>query len=562
MLAKPSVRLCAIILLAAVALPVQAGNQREELLELKNTILNLVDQLVANKVITPAQAAQMKAEAQAKAKQQAAAQVATETVDEPAPQDAPGNKVVRVPYVPEFVKEDIRNQVKAELRKEVHDDVVATAKQEKWGTADALPEWVNRFRWYGDIRFREEGWFMDDENQANTYPNFLAINDFGGITGPDTFLNFTENRHRQRLRLRLGFDAKATAEVSAHARFGTGVQEEPLSLNQTQGRGFEKYQFSVDRAYLRWGQRWRDEEPEWLVVQAGRIATPYFHTDMVWDPDLAFEGVSASVSHGFALGSGLFGATDPSTRVYLTVGASPYEEAELSFDDDSSNDKWLIAGQLGLQHAFGNQAEVEVAAALYDYGNTVGKFNPDGAFGSVRYDWTAPRFQQKGNSMYPIKFDAAGNPTLFGLASDYTLMNVTGRATFHYFAPIDVSLTADYVRNIAYDRGDILERTGARVSPRNEGYHVLLNVGYEQIDASGEWQVFGSYKYLQRDAVLDALTESNFHRGGTDAKGWTLAGSLGLTSRTWVQLRYMSSDQIDLAPLGIDILQFDVNTKF
>lgn len=562
MLAKPSVCLCAAILLAAAGLPAQAGNQREELLELRNTILNLVDQLVANKVITPEQAAHMKAEAQARAKQQAAAQVASETVDEPAPQDAPGKKVVRVPYVPEFVKEDIRNQVKAELRAEVHADVVATAKQEKWGTADALPEWVNRFRWYGDIRFREEGWFMDDENQANTYPNFLAINDFGGITGPDTFLNFTENRHRQRLRLRLGFDAVASEEIGVHARFGTGIAEEPLSLNQTQGRGFEQYQFSVDRAYVRWGKRRRDDQPEWLVVQAGRIPTPYLHTDMVWDPDLAFEGVSAQLSHGLSFGRELFGDDEPSTRLHLTLGASPYEEAELAFDDDSSNDKWLIAGQLGLEHAFGAQAEVEVAAALYDFGNTVGKFNPDGAFGSVRYDWTAPRFQQKGNTMYPIKFDAAGNPTLFGLASDYTLVNVIGRASLHYFAPVEVRLTADYVRNIAYDRGDILARTGALVSPRNEGYHMLLNVGYEHLDRFGEWQVFGSYKYLQRDAVLDALTESNFHRGGTDAKGWTLAGSLGLTSHTWVQLRYMSSDQIDLAPLGIDILQFDINTQF
>jgi hypothetical protein len=558
--AKLSVRLCSAVLCLLLASPVAAGSQREELLELKNTILNLVDQLVANKIITPEQAEKMKAEAQAKV--QAQAEASNETVEEPAPQDPPGKKVVRVPYVPEFVKEDIRNEVKAELRKEVHDDVVATAKQEKWGTAEALPEWVNRFRWYGDIRFREEGWFMDDENQANTYPNFLAINLSGGITGPNTFLNFTENRHRQRLRLRLGFDARATEEIGVHARFGTGVQEEPLSLNQTQGRGFAKYSFTVDRAFLRWAKRHADDGPEWLVVQAGRIPNPFLHSDMVWDPDLAFEGVSAGLSHSFGFGSELFGGGEQNTRVYLTLGASPYEETELAFDDDSSNDKWLLTGQLGLHHAFGNHTEVEVAAALYDYVNIVGKFNPDGAFGSVRYDWTAPRFQQKGNTMYPIKFDAAGNPTLFGLASDYTLMNVNGRAVFHHFAPVDVTLFADYVRNIAYDRSDIFERTGALVSPRNEGYHVFLNVGHPLIDSYGEWQIFGSYKYLQRDAVLDALTESNFHRGGTDAKGWTLAGSLGLTSRTWVQLRYMSSDQIDLAPLGIDILQFDINTEF
>lgn len=568
----PVASLCAAIFVSLHAPAGLAASQREELLEMKNTILNLVDQLVANKILTPEQAAQMKQEAQAKARAEARAEAAQEAttaaavagaaaVDAPAPQDAPGKKVVRVPYVPEFVKEDIRRQVKEELRREVHDDVVATAKAEQWGTAKALPEWVNRFRWYGDLRMREEGWFMDDENQANTYPNFLAINRFGGIQGPDTFLNFTEDRHRQRLRLRLGFDATVTKELGVHARLGTGVREEPLSLNQTQGRAFEKYQFSVDRAFVRWGKL-MDGGAEWFVAQAGRIPTPFLHTDMVWDPDLAFEGAATTFNYHFTAGENWLTGSDPRSRVYVTLGAMPFEETELSFDDDSSNDKWLLTGQLGFHHRFDNHNEVDVAAGLYDFTNVVGKFNPDGPFGSVRYDWTAPRFQQKGNTMYPIKFDAAGNPTLFGLASDYTLMNVTGRTVLRYFAPVDVTLTADYVRNIAYDRSDIFERTGVLVSPKNEGYHFLLNVGHEQLDSLGKWSVFGSYKYLQRDAVLDALTESNFHRGGTDAKGWTLAGSLGLTSHTWLQLRYMSADSIDLAPLGIDILQLDVNTEF
>lgn len=560
------------VLCLCVPLSAAHAAEREELLELKHTILNLVDALVENKVISAEQAAVMKAQAQSKAQAQAqaeaAASVAPGASAEPAAPDAAGKKVVRVPYVPEFVKDDIREQVKAELRKEVHDDVVATAKVEKWGTADALPEWVSRLTWYGDIRMRTEGFFFDAENQPNTYPNFGRINDVGGITGPDTFFNFTEDRYRARLRFRLGLDAKLSDEIHVGARLATGLLEEPLTHNQTMGRAFERYQFSVERAFFRWGDR-NDRGQEWLVFQFGRLQNPFSNstnqflaTDLVWDPDLALEGASATLNGDFSFGDGYFASSDPTSRIYLTLGGMPYEETEIAFDDDSSNDKWMLGGKAGLRHHFNANIESEVSAALFDFVNIVGQFNPNGAFGSTLFDWTAPRFQVKGNTMYPIKFDAAGNPTLFGLASDYTLFNVTGQTIFRHFAPANVTLAADYVRNIAFDRGDILARTGANVSPRNEGFQFLLNIGHDDLRQFGDWHVLGSYRYLQRDAVLDALTESNFHRGGTDAKGWTLAAMMGLSAHTWVQVRYMSADEIDLAPLGIDTLMFDINAGF
>lgn len=556
---RPSWVLLSLVLLTAPA----TASEREELLELRNTILNLVDALVEKDIISEAQAQAMKDEAQAKAKAEAAAEAeaAPEVENAPVPDDPPGKKVVRVPYVPEFIKEDIRNQVKAELRKEVHDDVVSTAKAEKWGTADALPDWVSRFSWFGDIRLRYEGEFFDDENQPNTYANFLAINDFGGIAGPDTFYNFTEEQHRQRLRMRLGFNAELTDEIDVYGRITTGNRLEPVSLNQTQGRAFEQYQLSLDRAWFRYGRRNRDDH-EWLVFQFGRLKNPWLHTDLVWDPDIAFEGVSSTLSYAFSFDDGLFAQEFPTTRTYLTLGIMPLEEAEIAFDDDSSNDKWLLGAQLGFEHEFANQSKAEIAAAVYDYVNIVGRFNPNGAFGSTRLDWTAPRFLQKGNTMFPIKFDLAGNPTLFGLASDYTLINMTGRVTLTHFAPVTVALTGDYVKNIGFDQQAIFERTGARVSDRTNAFQLAFEVGRGDLGMFGDWRVFGAYKYLQRDAVLDSLTDSNFHAGGTDGKGWILGGNYGLTTNTSVQLRYMTTDEIDLAPLGHDLLQFDINARF
>ena len=67
---------------------------------------------------------------------------------------------------------------------------------------------------------------------------------------------------------------------------------------------------------------------------------------------------------------------------------------------------------------------------------------------------------------------------------------------------------------------------------------------------------------MERDAVLDAFNDSDFHRGGTDAEGYSIGGELGLLKNTWARLRYLSADEIDGPPLGIDVLQIDLNAKF
>ena len=555
----------AMVVLACTSSLAVAADQREELLEIKHTILNLVDQLVTNKIITAAQAEKMKQEAQDKARGQAATeakeQIASNTETAPLPEDSATKKVVRVPYVPEFVKEDIRNQVKAELRKEVHDDVVATAKAEQWGTAKALPEWVNTFKWYGDIRLRHQGDFFDAENRANSYANFAAINRAGNITGADTFLNVTEDRQRERMQMRFGFEARPFDSLRIGARLVTGNETDPTSLNQTLGQNFGRYRVALDQGYLRWAFS-DDQSNEYLVLNGGRIQRPFFSTNLVWDEDVSFEGVAVSVIHSVSTDDSLFGDQFPNNTFNLTLGVFPLAENELAVDDNSSNDKWLLGAQLSFLHSFENQNSVHFGAAVYDYLDIVGKFNPDGAIGNTVFDWTAPAVLQKGNSLYPIKFDAAGNPSLFGLAANYTLVNLTGEAIFSYFAPIQVVLTGDYVKNIGFDKRTVLRRTGTSVSDRSSGFHIALDVGWSKMNKFGDWDVFAAYKFLERDAVLDAYTDSDFHLGGTDAKGWIIGGKYGLARNTWLQLRYLSSDSIDGPPLGIDTLQVDLNAKF
>jgi len=547
--------------LALTSQAVQAASERAELLELKNTIVNLVDALVEQKVLTPEQAINLKREAADKARLQAANEPA-EMVTEALPADAPGKKIVRVPYVPEFVKDEIRKDVKAELRKEVADDVAARAKAEKWGTKDALPDWVNRFQLSGDFRIRYQYDSFDPENQPFSYPNFTAINDVGNITGPDTFFNFTEDRNRLRFRFRYGFTAQVTDDLFAVARISTGNLENPITMQQNAGNDFNRYELGLDRGYIRWRDMTKSNY-EWASVQIGRFPVPFFApTEMIWDTDLQLEGMAATGTYRFNLDGRESGGLTRDTGIWVTAGGFPMLESELAFDDDSSNDKWLLGGQLGFDHAFKRPWQVKAGLALYDYVNVIGRFNPNGPLGSTLLDWTAPGQTVKGNTAYPIRFNAVGDPTLFGLASDYTIVNLNTELRSTHFHPVHVWLTADLSKNIGYDVGDIQKRVGAVVDERSNAATLQIDVGYPEIKRLGDWHLGAYYRYLQRDAVLDGFTDSNFHLGGTDAKGFVLIGEVGIASNTWMRMRYYSVDEIDLAPLGIDNFHLELSTRF
>lgn len=176
----------------------QAG-EKEELLKLKNTTTNLIKELVKQGVLTEQAADEMIK----RAEKDAETQVREMTAGQKNEDLEPGE--VRVPYVPEFVKEEIRQDVRKELREEVVGDVVKKAKKEKWGTPDALPDWVNRFKLSGDLRLRSQNDYYANDNAKNpdgtsVYPNYQAINAAGGLSQTLSQNRFLGNADRHRFR--------------------------------------------------------------------------------------------------------------------------------------------------------------------------------------------------------------------------------------------------------------------------------------------------------------------------------------------------------------------------
>ena len=80
--------------------------------------------------------------------------------------------------------------------------------------------------------------------------------------------------------------------------------------------------------------------------------------------------------------------------------------------------------------------------------------------------------------------------------------------------------------------------------------------------AANAWRASIGYRYLQRDAVLDAFNDQDLRLGGTDIKGFFIGAEYVVNPHVNARLRYLSGSQIDGPPLAIDVLMLDLNASF
>lgn len=183
-------------------------------------------------------------------------------------------------------------------------------------------------------------------------------------------------------------------------------------------------------------------------------------------------------------------------------------------------------------------------------------------------DWSAPLYQQKGNTIFNI----ATSGYNFALASEFREFNITANLDIGFWDPVHIVFLGDYVRNLGFDLSDVELRTGLPNAGDIDGYQIGMAVGYPEIKEFGQWKAYLYYKYLGADAVVDAFTDSDFHLGGTDAKGWILGADLGLSKNFWLSARWLTANEIHGnqlgpqsgfgGPLAIDVIQVDLNARF
>lgn len=552
----------------------------------QNVTINLINRLVQRGVLTKEDAADLLQMAEADAATarsreeetrtaavEAARQAAAEVAPEPLPDDT-----IRVPYVPEYVK--------AQMREEIRQDVMQTAREENWANPETLPEWVPRFRVAGDIRLRFEGLFYPEGNDnTGAFPNFNAINtgspfDVSGTVFSPQY-NVDQDRRRFRLRARLGAEVEMGDGFTAGLRIATGDSSAPTSTNQTLGNpgDFSKYGIWLDRAFLSYEVGGLPQKD--FSIAVGRFENPFFSTNLTWDDDVGFDGVAIQARYQVVKG----------VTPFLVAGAFPVFNTSLNFASNNpakfkSQDKYLYAGQLGVDWQIREDLRAKFAGAYYYFDNIEGRlsspFTPVNSSDAGNTDETRPPFAQRGNTYMALRnivpnannnFGTINQWQYFGLATPFQELAFTGRIDYSRFEPVQISLLGEFVVNLAYDHQDINAIAVNNRGPTNgvgigtfEGgdtaWMVELKVGTAALQKRWDWNLSVGYRYVESDAVVDAFTDSDFGGGGTNLQGFTIGGALALSPRVWVALRWLSAESIAGPTYKNDILQFDLNGKF
>ncbi len=536
-----------------------------------NMAVNLVVLMVKKGQLTQEEGLALIEQAEAEAKAVQAQQKAATAVKPPPRTDGE----VSVNYVPQTVRNSIRDEIKQEL--------MADEREHAWRARQG-PEWTEKWRVFGDIRGRYEGIFFGEGNDnTGAFPNFNAINtgvpfDTSGTLFSPQY-NVDQDRDRARLRLRVGADLRLGDGFTAGMRLATGDSNSPVSPNQSlggSGGNFSKYQIWLDRAFLAYDVVKEDDRELSLVL--GRFDNPFFNTEVMWDDDLGFDGLAAR---------GRFAVNDK-VSFFGAAGLFPVYNTDLNFASNQpskfeSQDKWLYGAQAGIEWKITKDLKAKFGAAYYDFQNIEGElstpFVPLGPNDAGNTDATRPSFAQRGNTYMALRnitptaangFGTTNQWQYYGLATPFQVLTMTGRLDYSACDPINFALTGEYIKNLAFDSGEIgakavNNRVGSGSGVFDGGdtaWNVNFLFGRTAMDTRGDWIAGIGYRYVESDAVVDGFTDSDFGGGGTNVQGFTLGGAVAISPSVRMGLKWMSSDEVSGPPLSTDTLQFDVSAKF
>ncbi len=314
------------------------------------------------------------------------------------------------------------------------------------------------------------------------------------------------SRTRHRIRFRLGGEYFFDPNLKVGFRLVTGG-DDPISTNQTLDDGFDTKGFNFDRGYADWKYRQ-------MQLRGGKFGVPFMKSEMLWDGDLSVEGATEKFWH--KLGNG---------KIELILGQFAVEELSdtaTSASGGREDDPNLMAYQAIVSQKLGEIGEAKVAVGYFDYNALAGNILP---------------FATKGNTL-----DAAGN-----YITNYDLFNVMAAFKTDMIFGIPVTLYGEYVKNVA-DRADKLE---------NMGWHLGTKIG-KKVKKFGDWQLKYLYREVERDAVLDAVSDSDFHEAGTNAKGSEMAAEFGIYDGVLASVTYWVTNEITGPKDHLERLQLDL----
>lgn len=405
------------------------------------------------------------------------------------------------------------------------------------GKSLSVPEWTQRIKWGGDVRFRTQGdWGKTRRNEA-----------------PATGTLTKEQRIRQRVRGRFYLEGKVNDFTYAGARFaGGGI--DPRSTNDTLDGYFDKKNVMFDQYYMRfeapseiirdYGQYFSD-----LKLWTGKFNIPFECSELVWDSDINPGGMALQyVSPDIKVGS------LPSMNAYSNLAMLWLAEAA-----DINTDPLLFGGQVGLKtDSFGPlDTKVNISAAIYNFENLKNK-TPTVTANTNTRTWSG---------------DGSATVNQGRLQYGYSVFDLL------------VNIDNEKIMDMAFPHGFYGDFIYNPEAVLNKGALVGVYIGKKKLKAPGDWKVRTEWRYIERDAVPDFMPDSDFYGfgtwssftnavgagnngipagGGTNGKGVNMALEYQLLKNTTLNLEYYWMKPIDSWDKHnpYNEFQFDVITKF
>ena len=269
--------------------------------------------------------------------------------------------------------------------------------------------------------------------------------------------------------------AKLNNEVNLGFQIASGT-DNPVSTNQTFDGGFSSKQANIDLAFF----EWKPVKISGVSVTGGKVKNPFFSpskTQLLWDSDLRPEGLALKYSK-----------SGDTLDMFVNTSYFWIDERK------EQGDAVLLGGQAGIEYITPLGGLV-IGAGYYDYQNT------------KHYSSFYDAEDSAGNSA-----DSTGN-----YIYDYDDLEI-----FAELSPVGaldkLTLFVDYVSNIADDVED------------NQSW--LAGFAFGNVKEPGSFGVRYSYRYIEKDAIIGAFTDSDFLGGGADGQGHKIDINYQIATKT------------------------------
>lgn len=316
------------------------------------------------------------------------------------------------------------------------------------------------------------------------------------------------SRDRGRYRWRFGAVADVTKDKKWQVGFGlSSGTGDPRSTNQTFSNSFEKFGVKINYAYAQY------KPFDWLTAIGGQMKNPIYRVqDLMWDTDITPQGVAVPLKYWW----------NKDGYVFFTPALFVLQE----FKSNDYDDPWMLVFQGG---AGGNFSNMWAKGGVSWYNNQKIKGNI--------LEWSSGSNTRNADGEYIYNYSSIALDAEYGFKFDAYIQHL---AFFGQF----VSSDADN---------------------DNTGWLGGVRFG-QKVKKFADWELRYSYRYLEKDAVLDVLPDSDFYGGKTNAKGHEVRLNFGLAKHVVFSIDYYNTRKIDYDPGKTDehenLLQCDFNFKF